>query len=119
MAHEVFDREEKVKGSSDRNFGLVMGAFFLLVALAPLLHKPLLTQPVRWWAVAVAVVFAVLALVWTTPLKPLNGLWTKFGLLLHMIVSPIMLAAIFYVSVVPIKHNKQTKNKKQQRLKRD
>jgi hypothetical protein len=102
MAHEVFDREEKIKGSSDRNFGLVMGAFFLLVALAPLLHKPLLHQPVRWWAVGVAIAFAALAHFWTRPLAPLNLLWTKFGLLLHAIVSPIMLAAIFYVSVVPI-----------------
>jgi hypothetical protein len=119
MAHEVFDREEKVKGSSDRNFGLVMGAFFLLVALAPLVHKPFLTQPIRLWAVGVAIAFVVLALAWTQPLKPLNLLWTKFGLLLHMIVSPIMLAGIFYVSVVPIGLILRACGKDLLRLKRD
>lgn len=102
MAHEVFDRNEEVKGSSERSFGLVMATFFLLVTLLPLLHKPLSYDSVRWWALALSAVFASLAFLWTAPLAPLNKLWTKFGLLLHLIVSPIILGLLYYVSVVPI-----------------
>ena len=98
--HEDFTREEKVEGSSDRSFGLVMAAFFAIVALLPLRHAPL--SSIRWWALAVAAAFPVLALLWTTPLRPLNRLWTKLGLLLSKIVSPIVLMVLFYVTVTPI-----------------
>ena len=66
--HEDFTREEKVQGSSDRSFGLVMAGFFAIVALLPLRHAPL--SSIRWWALAVAAVFLVLALLWSAPLRP-------------------------------------------------
>jgi hypothetical protein len=40
---------------------------------------------------AVAAVFAALALMWTAALAPLNKWWTKLGILLYRIVSPIVL----------------------------
>jgi len=98
--HEDFAREEKVDGSSDRSFGLVMAAFFAIVALLPLRHAPL--SSIRWWALAVAAAFIVLALLWTTPLRPLNRLWFKLGLLLSKVVSPIVLMVLFYATVTPI-----------------
>ena len=97
--HEDFTREEKVQGSSDRSFGLVMAGFFAIVALLPLRHAPL--SSIRWWALAVAAVFLVLALLWSAPLRPLNRLWLKLGLLLSKIVSPIVLMILFYVTVTP------------------
>jgi Saxitoxin biosynthesis operon protein SxtJ len=98
--HENLEREEEVHGSSDRSFGLVMAAGFALVGLLPLAHGSL--AGVRWWAVALAAVFLALALYWTAPLAPLNRLWLKFGLLLHRIISPLILALLFYVTVLPI-----------------
>jgi hypothetical protein len=50
----------------------------------------------------VAAVFAVLALLWTAALAPLNKLWTKLGILLYRIVSPVVMALLFYVTVTPI-----------------
>jgi saxitoxin biosynthesis operon SxtJ-like protein len=97
--HEDFSREGKVEASSDRAFGLVMAAFFVVVALAPLLHSP--REP-RWWALVVAAVFAVLAVSWTAPLGPLNRLWVKLGLALSRIVTPIVLGLVFYVTIAPI-----------------
>ena len=97
--HEEFRRVEKVKGSSDRSFGRVMAAVLALIGTLPLLHAP---HQMRWWAIAVAVVFAALAQWWNAPLKPLNWLWLRLGLLLHKIVSPIMLALLFYSTVLPI-----------------
>jgi len=97
--HEDFRRSEMIKGSSERSFGRVMAALFLLIGVLPLLHAP---HQTRWWAIVVAGVFAGLAQWWAAPLQPLNRLWMKFGLLLHRIVSPIVLAFLFYSTVLPV-----------------
>lgn len=96
--HESFAREEDIQGSSDRSFGIVMAALFGLVGLFPLLHG----NAVRWWSLGLAAAFLILALFWTRPLRPLNLAWLKFGLLLSRIISPIVLALLFYVTVTPI-----------------
>jgi hypothetical protein len=98
--HEDFGRVEEVQRSSDRSFGLVIAAVFAIVAFFPLLHTP--PSAVRWWALVIAAIFASLALFWTAPLAPLGRLWFLFGLFLASIVSPIVLALLFYVAVLPI-----------------
>ncbi len=35
-------------------------------------------------------------------LAPLNHLWFKFGLLLHKIVNPVVLAIMFFLVITPI-----------------
>ena len=115
MAHEDFSRKEHVKASSDRSFGLVMAAICLIIALWPLIHA----EPVRWWALGLAAVFAALAFIWTAALAPLNKLWLKFGLLLHTVVSPIVLGFLFYVTVTPIALLMRLLGKYPLRLRRD
>ena len=34
-------------------------------------------------------------------LKPLNRMWFKFGLLLHKVVNPIVMALVFFGTVLP------------------
>ena len=97
--HENFHRREKIKGSSDRSFGLVFAAAFALVAFLPLLRAP--HQP-RWWAALIAVAFALVAVLWPKRLAMLNRLWLQFGLVLHAVISPIVLALLFYGVIVPI-----------------
>ena len=97
--HENFHRQEEIRGSSDRSFGLVFAAVFALAAFLPLLRSP--HQP-RWWAAVLAVAFALIALLWPKRLALLNRLWLKFGLLLHAVVSPVVLALLFYGAIVPI-----------------
>jgi len=97
--HEDFRRSERVKRSSDRSFGRVMAAAFVVVGVLPLVHEPY--QP-RWWALAIAAIFAVAAQWWPATLAPLNYVWLKFGLLLHKIVSPVILGLLFYTTVLPI-----------------
>ena len=98
--HEDFGRAPEIKGSSDRSFGLVVAGFFALVAVLPVLHRPL--SSVRWWAIAVAAGFLALALLRSELLRPLNRAWQKLGLLLSRIVSPVVLALMFYAIVTPI-----------------
>jgi hypothetical protein len=115
MTHEDFSRHEEITPSSDRSFGLVIASFLLIVAFWPLVHA----EPVRWWALGMAAVFAVLALLWTAALAPLNKLWTKLGLLLYRIVSPIVLGLLFYLTVTPIALLMRLLGKDPLRLRRD
>src|SRR5258708_1552892 len=98
MTHEDFSRQEEIRPSSERSFGLVIAILFLIVTFWPLIRA----EPIRWWALAVAAVFAALALLWAAVLTPLNKAWTKFGILLYRTVSPVVMAILFYVTVTPI-----------------
>ncbi len=91
------NRQHEVKSSSDRSFGLVFAAFFLIVAFLPLLHG----NGMRLWAAGLAGTFLLLALAAPQVLMPLNRVWTRFGLLLHRIVSPVALGIMFYGAVMP------------------
>jgi len=95
--HEDYRREHAVKGSSDKSFGLVFAAFFALVGLWPLVHG--LTP--RWWAVAVAIAFAIVAYAKPNLLSAPNRWWMKFGLLLAKLVNPIVMGLLFYLTVTP------------------
>lgn len=98
MAHEDLTREEHVEGSSDRSFGFVFAAVFAIIAVWPLWHG----QALRWWALAVAVGFALVAVVVPKVLALPSRLWLKLGLLLGKIVAPIALGILFYVVFMPI-----------------
>jgi len=82
---------------SDRGFGFVFAAVFAIISLWPLAGG----GGVRIWAIAIAVLFLAAALVRPIILRPLNRLWFRFGLLLGRIVSPIVMAVVFFVAVTP------------------
>lgn len=79
-------------------FGLVFAAVFFLVAVGPLF----VGRPIHLWSLVVSVTFGVVALIAPAVLAPLNRVWTKFGLLLHKIVSPVILGIMFYVVITPM-----------------
>ena len=53
------------------------------------------------WALIISLVFLILGLVNSSILKPFNLLWFKFGMLLGRIVSPIVMALVFFFVVTP------------------
>ncbi len=95
--HEDLSRESEVTSSSDRSFGVVMTVVFSAIGLWPLLE----TGDVRLWSLIVAGGFALLALVRPVTLAPLNRAWFKFSLLLGRVVTPIVMAIIFFLVVTP------------------
>lgn len=95
--HERLIREETVRGSSDRSFGLVFTAVFAVIGLWPLLGG----GGIRIWSLAIALAFLATASLRPMLLVPLNRLWTEFGLLLHHVVNPIIMALLFYLVVTP------------------
>ncbi len=96
--HERLSDNEVIKGSSDRSFGLVFAVVFTIIGLWPLISS----SGVRWWSLAIALVFAGVAFARPSLLAPLNLLWTKFGLLLNRIVSPLVMGLLFFVVITPI-----------------
>lgn len=97
-AHESLQRDEPVTTPSERSFGLVFAALFLLIACYPLLYG----RGPWLWSLALAAAFALAA--WAAPrlLAPLNFAWTRLGLLLHKTVSPLVLGFMFFGVVTPI-----------------
>ena len=99
QTHEDFASRVPVETSSDRSFGLVFFVAFAAYGLWPLLREP---RSVRPWALIVGAVFLLLALAAPKALAPLNRLWTKLGLLLGKIVNPIVMGLLFFFTITPI-----------------
>jgi len=95
--HEDLSREIDEPGGSDRSFGLVFAAVFTTAAVLPLLHG----HTLRVWALGPALAFLILALAAPRALAPLNRVWMAFGRLLNRIVSPVVMAVLFVIAVVP------------------
>jgi hypothetical protein len=86
------------RGGSDRVFGVVFALFCSVVALAPLMKG----GPIRIWAGILAAVFLVCALARPTLLAPLNLQWQRFGQLLQKFINPIVIALLFFSTIVPL-----------------
>src|ERR1700692_1669060 len=86
------------KPGSDRNFGLVMAGAAAVLGSLPLLRG----APPEWCLLAVAIAFALLGLAAPRALFPLNYVWFRFGLLLHRVISPVVIGAVFFLCVTPI-----------------
>ena len=61
----------------------------------------------------------VAALLRPALLNPLNRIWLKFGLLLHRIVNPVIMALLFYGTVLPTGLVMRAMGKDLLRLKRE
>ena len=96
--HERLAEHGEIKSSSDRSFGIVFTVVFVVIGLWPLTGS---NDP-RWWSLAIALAFLLVALIRPVLLAPLNRLWLKFGLLLNRIVSPLVMGMLFFVVITPI-----------------
>ncbi len=83
--------------SSEKSFGVVFSIVFLIVALYPLINS----EGLRIWALVVSIIFFLLAFLAPKILVLPNKLWFKFGLLLGSIVAPIVMAFVYFVTVLP------------------
>jgi hypothetical protein len=96
--HEDFSRTHAVKASSNRGFGWVFTALFLIIGVWPMLSD----GPLRRWSLIVSGIFLLITLAAPALLRLPNRLWLRFGLLLNRIISPVVLAFLFYIVVTPM-----------------
>jgi len=100
--HENLAGRDDVKVSSERSFGLVFMVVFAIIAFWPLLTMSDEDGAVRVWALIAAAFFGVTALTMPRLLAPLNKLWFKFGHVLHLIVNPLIMGLLFFITVTTI-----------------
>jgi hypothetical protein len=96
--HEDLIHELEVSKASDRNFGLVFAIFFAIIGIYSWFGE---AGEFLVWAIILSAVFLIISIIKPGLLSPLNSIWTKFGLLLHKIVNPIILGIIFFLVVTP------------------
>ena len=53
------------------------------------------------WTSGIAALCLAAALFYPVILRPFNRLWLKFGLLLHKVVNPVVMALVFFGTVLP------------------
>ena len=91
-------RDKDIKISTNRSFGIVFFILFLLIALYPLVNN----EDIRLWSLVISLIFLVLGVINSKILSPLNKIWFKFGIILGIITSPVIMGAIFFLVVTPI-----------------
>lgn len=87
------------KNPSNLKFGLFF-TFVFALASAYLYYLNYVTW--TYVFIAAALIFLILSLINSDALLSLNKLWMRFGLLLGMIVSPIVIGIIFFGLFTPI-----------------
>ncbi len=89
----------KVKLPSNLKFGFFFTVIFLI---ASFLFYKIGSEIWFYIFVTLCVVFFIITIIKADILLPLNKLWMKFGILLSIIVSPIIMGIIFFGIFTPV-----------------
>ena len=84
--------------STNRSFGIVFFIVFFIIAIFPLKND----GDLRIWSLVISIIFLLLGLLNSKILTPPNRLWSKFGILLGRVMSPLIMGLIFFLVVSPI-----------------
>ena len=94
----LLDKTElKIDIGTEKNFGLVFSAVCFIVCIYFWLNE----TNIYLFFLTGSFILMCLAFFYPKILKIPNKLWFKFGLLLGMIVSPIVMGIIFFLTVTP------------------
>jgi hypothetical protein len=115
LAIEPELQSEDLKSSSERSLGFVFAAACCLLGTWPFIRG----ESPRYWLILIACGFAVAAVFDPHRLRPLNVVWTRLGMLLHRIVSPIVMCIVFFLVLTPIAWIMRARGKDPLRLRRE
>jgi hypothetical protein len=98
--HEEFQRadDEPAGASSEHSFGLLLAT---VCGVLSVLAWHAGRQSALWW-LAAAIILTIVALAAPHLLALPKRLWLKLGYALHVVVSPIILAIMFFVVITPM-----------------
>ena len=113
--NEPIVQRRRVVAGSNRSFGIVFAVVFGVIGFWPVAFGGSL----RLWAAIPAGLFLAAALMAPWLLSPLNRAWFYVGIALHRVVNPIVMAIIYYGTVVPVGLILKARGKDLLRLKRD
>lgn len=89
---------KNAKLESNKSFGILFFIIFVLIGIYPTFND----DSFRLWSLIISLFFLILGLFDSKILTPLKKFWIKLGLLLGQIISPIIMAIIFFFVVTPI-----------------
>ena len=98
-SHETLQPHSPDRTASDKNFGVTFAVVFALAA-AYCAHN-------AWIAISsgfalASLLIGITAFVRPKLLAPANRAWTWFGFVLHKVVNPLIMAAMFYGVFTPM-----------------
>ena len=88
----------EVESGSEKSFGIVFAIVFLLIGFYPLVDK----KDIHLWSLIIALIFFLLAYFAPKVLSVPNKLWFRLGSALGAIVAPVVMAFVYFTTVVPI-----------------
>jgi Saxitoxin biosynthesis operon protein SxtJ len=95
--HEDFRDHTSRRSPSERSFGCVFTAAFLVFGLSPLRRH----QPIRLWCLTIAAALVCVTLVKPSLLRIPNRIWNGLGMMLGKVVNPIVMGLLFYLVFTP------------------
>jgi hypothetical protein len=84
--------------NSNKKFGILFFLIFFLYGVWPALNS----SEVRIWALLISLVFLILGLTNSKILSPLYKYWIKLGEFLGIIISPLVMAIVYFAVITPI-----------------
>ncbi len=90
--------EARERNSELRNFGLLVGTAFLAIGLWPLLRQ----ADARIWAIILATVLILPAVVKPDWLRIPHAIWQKVGAALGWFNTRLILGILYMIAIVPI-----------------
>jgi len=93
------DKKSNIEIGSNKSFGIVFFLFFLFLSIWPLAIQG---NQINYIFLFIGIIFLLLGILNSKILTPLNYIWFKFGIYLGLIISPIVMAIIFFMVVTPI-----------------
>ena len=87
-----------IKEGTERSFGLIFAVFFAIIGLYPLWFG----NNIHLWSCIIAFIFLFLGLFLPKVLTVPNQLWFKLSKLLGIIVTPIIIILLYFLTVTPI-----------------
>lgn len=96
--YENIFRQTTEEKSSERGLGITFAFVLFVIGIARFYRGS--EWGIAWFSGAA--VFLFLAYFWITPLRPLNNLWNRLGLLLFHIVNPFVMGVVFFTTIFPV-----------------
>jgi O-antigen/teichoic acid export membrane protein len=91
--------QPKVKTRQLRSFGLIVGGVFAFIGVWPKVYH---SASPRLWALVLAAVLILPALISPSSLRPFYQGWMRVGQLLGWINTRVILGIIFYLLFLPV-----------------
>ena len=83
---------------NNRSFGLLFFGVFFIIGVWPVTYA----GEIRLWSLILSIIFLISGLLDLKFLSPFKKTWIKFGEIIGKIISPIVLASIFFLIITPI-----------------